>query len=253
MRIVQIRVVLFVVAIAVWSGIATAQTYAAMSLVGYELSIVHAGASTGSSRDQNIREGVPMPDRTLDHAALRAVDYAMQKAKPKAKVVMLSGADPRWIEAAKQDLAPGTTDYTALVAGIASAARQVKADRAVLVLPARGDVYLRIERGTIGRGRVSGLGLYVDREVPMRRSDTADTSRGFLGVFANFRVVLVDAASAAVLADEFVASGVAYAAARAEDANPLNTLTSAQKVQTWERLLHEETVRIMPALLAKLP
>ena len=166
---------------------------------------------------------------------------------------MLSGADPRWIEAAKQDVSPRTPGYTALVAGIASVARQVKADRALLVLPARGDVYLRIEHGTIGRGRVSGLGLYVDRDLPMRRPDNADISRGFLGVFANFRVVLVDAASATVLADEFVASGNAYAAASSPDGNPLNTLTSAQKIQVWQQLLHEETVRIMPALLAKSP
>jgi acetoin utilization deacetylase AcuC-like enzyme len=119
------------------SGAAAAQPFAALSLVGYEMTIIQAGHSTGSSRDTNIHQPMPMTDRALDLAALRAVDQVMRQARPDAKVVLLSGGDPAWAAAAKQDLTVGSPAFDALAKGLAKAAEQVGAHRVIVVLPAR--------------------------------------------------------------------------------------------------------------------
>ena len=234
-----------------FSAAATAQTYAALSLVGHEMSIIHAGHSTGSNRDTNIHEAMPMTDRALDRAALRAVDQAMRKARPDAKVVLLSASDPAWTAAARQDLSSGSPDFAALASGLGKAAGTVGADRVIVVLPARGDLLLRIQQGSLGRGRATGIGFYLDRHTRLSRADNREAADGFLGVFANFRVVLIEAPGGRVLAEDAVSSGVAFSNARATGSDPMTVLTGEQKVQVIDGLLRNEIARVLPTLLTK--
>ena len=247
----SIRTICTLVLAVAFSAAATAQTYAALSLVGHEMSIIHAGHSTGSNRDTNIHEAMPMTDRALDLAALRAVDEAIRKARPDAKVVLLSASDPAWTAAAKQDLSLGSPEFTALANGLAKATATVGADRVVVVLPARGDLVLRIQQGTLGRGRAGGIGFYLDRHTRLSRSDNREAADGFLGVFANFRVVLVEAPGGRVLADDAVSSGVAYSNARATGSDPMTVLSGEQKVQVIVGLLRNEIARVLPTLLTR--
>ena len=234
-----------------FSAVAAAHTYAVMSLVGYEMSIIQASPSTGSNRDTNIHEAMPIADRALDRAALRAVDQAMRTARPDVKVVLLSATDPAWAAAARQDLSVGSPEFTALANGLAKAAEKVGADRVIVVLPALRDIRLQVQQGTMGRGRGAGLGLYLDRHTRLSRSDNREAADGFLGVFANFRVVLIEAPSGRVLADDAVSSGVAYSNARATGFDPMTVLTGEQKVQVIDGLLSNEIARVLPALLTK--
>ena len=233
------------------SGLVAAQNFAALSLVGYEMSIIQAGHSTGSSRDTNIHQPMPMPDRALDLAALRAVDQAMRKARPDAKVVLLSGTDPAWAAAAKQDLRLGSSEFEALAKGLAKAAEQVGAQRLIVVLPARGDLRMTVSQGALGRGRAGGIGLYLDQHTRLSRADDREAADGFLGVFANFRVTVIEAPGGRVLADDVVTSGRAYSAARSTTTDLMNVLTGEQKVQVIESLLRTEIARVLPPLLAK--
>ena len=235
----------------VLSGAVAAQAFAALSLVGYEMSIIQAGHSTGTSRDTNTLEAMPMPDRSLDLAALRAVDQALRKARPEAKLVLLSGRDPAWASAVKHDLAVGSSEFDALAKGLAKAAEQAGAQRLIVVLPARGDLRMLVQHGSLGRGRAAGIGLYLDRDTPLRSSDNSEVADGFLGIFANFRVTVLEAPSGRVLADDTVTSGVAYSAARSKGADPMNVLTGDQKVKVIEQLLRTEIARVLPPLLTK--
>jgi hypothetical protein len=247
----RLRAICFFALTVAFSGAALCQTFAAMSLVGYEMTVIQAGHSTGTSRDTNVHEALPMPDRAFDLAALRAVDQAMRKARPEAKVVLLAGRDPAWAAAAKQDLGVGSTEFDALTRGLAKAAEQAGAQQLIVVLPARLDLRMRVEQGTIGRGRGAGIGLYVDRDTPLRSADNREVANGFLGVFANFRVAVIEAPSGRVLADDTVSAGMAYSAARSKDGDIMNVLSGQQKVQAIEQLLRTEIGRVLPPLLAR--
>ncbi len=233
------------------SGCVAAQTFAALSLVGYEMSIIQAGYSTGSSRDTNIHQPMPMPDRALDLAALRAVDQAMRKARPDAKVVLLSGNDPAWAAAAKQGLNVGSSEFDALAKGLGKAGEQVGAQRVIVVLPARGDLRMTVAQGALGGGRAAGIGVYLDPHTRLGRSDNREAADGFLGVFANFRVTVIEAPGGRVLADDVITSGRAYSAARSTTTDLMNVLTGERKVQVIESLLRTEIARILPPLLTK--
>lgn len=244
------KLAVFIVA-GVVSGAAAAQTFAALSLIGYQLSIIQAGSSTGTSRDTNLHEAVALPDRSLDLAALRAVDDAMRNARPEAKVVMLSASDAMRAEASKVDLTPGSSAFSGLAGPLAKAAEQAGAQRLIVVTPARADLRLRFENSSLGRGRAAGLGLYVDRDTPMRSVDNREVADGFLGVFANLRVTLLETPSGRVLAEDAISAGTAFSAARAKDTDPMNALTGDEKVREMQRLMQVEIARVLPGLLAK--
>lgn len=249
--IVLIRVVgTFLVAV-LMSGAAIAQSFAALSLIGYQLSIVQAGHSTGTSRDTNLHEAMPLPDRSLDLAALRAVDQTMRKARPDAKLVMLAAPDASRAEAAKSDMTPGSSAFASVTGSLAKAAADAGAQRLIVVLPARVDLRMQFEQGALGRGRAAGLGLYVDRDTPMRSSDNREVANGFLGVFANFRIAVLDAPSGRVLADDAVTSGTAFSSAHSKDADPMTALSGDQKLKEMERLLQVEIARVLPPMLAR--
>jgi hypothetical protein len=101
-----------------------------------------------------------------------------------------------------------------------------------------------------GTGKVAGLGFYVDPWTRLKRSDTMESSRGFLGVFTHFQLVLINLQSNAIEAHERVVVGTTYSAARAEDRTPWNALSPAQKIRALESLMKREIERLLPAMLS---
>jgi hypothetical protein len=62
---------------------------------------------------------------------------------------------------------------------------------------------------------------------------------------------VADAGTGAVLADDVVATGTTVSAARADNGNPLEALSSSQKILMLQGLVQTEVTRMLPALLAK--
>lgn len=249
------RAALFAILFAAGAGPTHATSYVLMSLVGHELTFVTAGAVTGSRLDANRYERVTVEDRAFDRAALRALDDVMRMHRPDAKVTMLAGTDRAWAGTARLGLNPGSKEFDALVEGIASISERAGYDRLVLMLPVQGDLLLAAPDGSNrGSGRAAGLGVYVDRLQTMRR-DGIGALRGFpggfLGLFANFRIAIVDVRKRTVLAEAIATAGIAVSAERSPDADPANALNAAEKVRGLEVLLKSETERLLPALLAR--
>ena len=63
--------------------------YAVLSLVGDQLTVVRFEIATGSRLDKNPRRLVDLPDRSLDRTMIFAVEDAIKRADPGAKVVLL--------------------------------------------------------------------------------------------------------------------------------------------------------------------
>jgi len=103
----------------------------------------------------------------------------------------------------------------------------------------------------VGTGRVAGLGVYVDRMTHLERQHAGDAYPGYLGLFANFRVFVVDLHDGRVLADDIVTSGTTYAVARSPTRDPMKVISAEEKVRALEALIDREIARVLPPLLAK--
>ena len=58
------------------------------------------------------------------------------------------------------------------------------ATHVVLVTKLRQEARLRILDGTIGAGKIEGVGFYIDKGVRMRNVDTGEMSQGYVAPFA---------------------------------------------------------------------
>lgn len=223
---------------------AQAATFAVVPLVGRQLTIVGSQPQGSTHLDRNQYQTSAISDDVFDRVLLAAVEKEVRARHTEDAIVAIS------VSAAGVDAA-SPEGAAAIIDAVAAHAVAAHADRIILVAPYRAPPHLEIRQGHIGGGSVSGLGLYVDRITRLCIHDTKQCADGFLGLFANFRIVVADARTRAVLAEDVGAAGTTVAAAEADNGNPLEALSSARKIAVLQSLLRAEIARILPALLAK--
>jgi hypothetical protein len=229
-----------------WPAAAQCETYAVVPLVGRQLTVVTAERTTATNVDRNHYGYVPIADAVFDDTVNATV----------AKIVRARRADDATmlvrlgLEASPEELASPEL-VTKVIAAVAPKAVAAGAARLVIVAPYRAAPMLILDNGHVGTGNVAGIGLYVNHFLRTRNSEGAEGEYGFLGLFANVRVLVVDAGSSAVLAEDVARSGTALSAVRAADGNPLNVLTSAERVRYLQTLLAKSVTDILPALLQR--
>ena len=230
---------------------AVAQPYAVASLLGHELSVAFNHETVHSRIASNVT-AIPVADAVFDTAAGSAVKLAVRKTDPQRKFIELAVSDPAMIAAAKIAPQLDSAEFRAIVDPLVALVRPAGAERLILVLPHRHELIIPSrDRGTEAIGKGAGLGLYIDRSTRLTRADTREVGRGFLGLFANFRIVIVDASSGRVLADDWVATGTSFSAAHAPDADPLNAIPTERKIANLKALVQNGIADRLPALLDK--
>jgi len=233
-----------------WAAEASADTYAILSLVGDHLTIAGQERQSGSHLDQNRYEVVTLPDSTLDDFAVRVADATIGKVRPGASIVTLRATDPKlaglrdsWLDAD----AIGVGELLSLVAAQIPPSPD---SHLLLITPYRARPELKTDRDSRGSGKVAGLGFYLDARTPLWRSDTMESARGYLGVFAHFQLVLVNLQTKAIEAHERVVVGTTYAAAQAPDRTPWNALSPTDKIKALESLMKGAIERLLPGMLS---
>ncbi len=218
-----------------------AETYQVLSLVGDHLTIARQGTQVGSHLDPDDYLTIPVAENAFDDLAVVAAEGAIRKARPGAAVTMLRAK--RSIYAIGDGLMkPDSEQAKALVAWVAKAAPPAPDSRLLLILPYRAEPQFLTYRGYRGSGSVAGLGLYiggatVDREpIP-----------GFLGVFANLQLVLLDPKTGAVLAQQPVIAGSAYSAAMSK--GTWDALDGEAKYAALKTLTQGEIERRVPEMV----
>ena len=225
---------------------AQCETYAVVPLVGRQLTLVFADRPTANNLDRNQYQYVPVAEPVFDDAVHATVDRLVRARRATdATLIVRVATDAAPEEAATRE------HVTKIINAVAPKAVDAGAMRLVVVAPYRAAPMLALEQGHVGTGTVGGIGLYSNRFQGGHLADAAAIDRGFLGVFANVRVLVVDARTAAVLAEDVARTGVAYGAAGAKDDNPLNALTSQQKVEQLQDLLAKAIGAILPRLMEK--
>jgi len=224
--------------------------YAVVSLIGSELTFVGAQPVSSTNLDRNDYSTVPVKDDTLDRAVFNAVDHAVvaRSAQNTALLLRRPVADVR---AAFADDRKSKAAVAKVVAAIRPTADKAGLDRLVLVAPYRFAPMMATADGHVGSGRVAGLGIYVDRMTRLDRQQAGDAYPGYLGLFANFRVFVVDVHDGRVLGDDVVTSGTTYAVARSPTRDPMKVIPAEEKLRELQGLVDREIARVLPPLLVK--
>jgi hypothetical protein len=236
-----------------WTLAANAETFAVLSLVGDHLTIIGMGAQLGSHIDQNRQQTITVTGTPFDDFAVRVTDAAIAKARPGASVAALRASDPALYKLAESWLEADTVEIKQLASFLPDSVVQSPDARLILITPYRNELELRTAHDLRGAGKASGLGFYVDAITAIKRADTGERAFGYLGLFANFQLFLLNLKTGAVEAHERVVLGTTRSAARAEDRTPWNALSQEQKVRTLESLLKEGIERVLPRMLSSKP
>jgi len=231
-------------ACALWSGFSAAESYLILSLLGDRLTTVVEGAPAGGAADGNRYEVGRMTGTALEDFVVHAADAAIQRAAHAASVTMLRAADPK-LYASSDGWFDVTPDQIhALVAFVTQAVPPAPDARLLLIAPYLAQPQLRTATDYRGTGSVAGLGFYVsDQLVP------GQGSAGYLGVFANFQLLLINLRTEAVERREIIVTGTAYSAARAPDGFAANALSREEKIKALQAIVQDEIGRVVPAMI----
>ena len=241
---------LLCVVFAAWAGAAFADTYIILSLVGDHVTVVNQGGQTGSRFDQNQYQVARLVEPALDDFAARVADSVIAKLRPDASVTTLRANDPALYTLRDSWLEADAIEVTALLSLLTKQFPPSRGAHLLLVAPHRADIELRTTSDYRGHGKVAGLGFYLDTVTRARSSDTLESGIGFLGVFANFQLLLIDLQTGAIEAHERVAVGTTYAASRAADGKPWNALSQHEKSMALGSLMKTEIERALPGMLS---
>ncbi len=224
------------------------EKYIVLSRIGDALSIVGYRPTVGSSLDTNAHETIATPGHTFDQVALRAAERALRRAMPAASVTMLgsTSSEPYPDHEAfiddKRLTAPAWLD---------DAIARCACTRLVLITKHSGEARIRARDSSLGSGKLSGLGFYIDRELRTRRGDTGERARGFISPFVYIAVTLVDTRDGQVLSQRVVTASRMVSAARStESADPWDALSAEEKSRAITTILEREVPASIAAMLA---
>ncbi len=222
--------------------------YAVVSLVGDRLLIVSRAMHTGSSIERNDRTWLELYDTSVNEALANAVYDAVGARLPEGRVAILTLRDPKlWAE--QNRLAEAGASTQELLDSLKPFLDRVPATHLVLATKVRRDALFEVAGSHVGAGKAEGLGFYIDRQMPLAPLRGFEPVPGFLGVFAFFRLSLVDLRLRKVVREEIVTATDSRVAVDTDD--PWDSVSAADKVEALKRLLQDEGGRGAARLFAE--
>lgn len=234
---------LLLLACVAWTGVASADTYLILSLLGDRLTTVTEGPALAGGGDGNQYEVARMTGTALEDFVVRVADAVIQRAAPTAAVTMLRASDPS-LYASNDGWFDITPDQIHTLVSFVGKAAPPDA-RLLLIAPYLAQPQMRTATDYRGTGSVAGLGFYLSNKFVEGQG-----SAGFLGVFANFQLVVINLRTETIERREVVVAGTAYSAVRAPDGTAANVLKPEEKIKALQVLVQDEIAHRMPTLLA---
>jgi hypothetical protein len=184
----------------------------------------------------------------FDHIVLREVRTAFGGAAPAAKLHFFRAAT---LQPAEQRRIVEDARGGALPAWMVEAVRTHRLSHLLLVTRQRAEAALRTDENvTIGRGRVDGLGFYMDRNVDVRNTVTGATAQGAIGPHIVVQLSLFDTESAQVERSYTVNEQWLVAPRESQSGtDPWQYMTPAEKVEALRGGLERSLQRVLPAFL----
>ncbi len=232
---------------------AAAPRVAVLSPLGDRVLVVGSEISTGSHLDRNRRDRVALPSDYLDIAAATAFGREAGGARAGLEIVPVRTRDAV-ARQMQDDVVAGRRPATDIAARLSPGLAAQGFTHLVLLTRHRGDARIRVPNGTIGTGRLEGLGFYVDRYSSLRDIQDGDAGLGFLAPFAYVRASLVDLRTGALLAEEASQEAEAIPTLAAKDgAHPWDVLGPDEKAGALAEFTARGLAIVAPRLLARLP
>ena len=227
------------------------RSYAVISEVARQVSVVSAQPSIGSRLDSNQRQRIDVPDGALDKVFLLTTQAALKRLGPPSTVWLLAPADSDFFP--PSNFSDGAT--VKMPEDLAAALKERQSTHLLLYTRHRAEPDLRFDNSTDGTGTFEGLGYYVDQLTRVRDTNTNLVAIGYLASFAHFRVTLIDVASSRVVRTMTTRANfiTPVASAQGQSAHPWNTLTPAQKMAQLRDLVIKEVDRMLPELTKAQP
>ena len=222
-------------------------TYAVVSLIGDQLDAVTYQPQVGTLLDANSHQPMPMGADVMDTLALRETNKALRSAVPVADVALLAVSAPQFFTNESRLFAGNQVN---LPSDIDAAIAQAKASILVLITKHRADARLQVWHGSVGSGKIEGLGFYLDTVHHIRNAETTARAVGFLAPFVYVDVTLVDTASHTILRQTTItASETITSDSNTTGAGAWGALTTEQKMSALSQLLSKNLATAVPQLL----
>ena len=226
---------------------AEARKYAVLSLIGDEMLVVGAQASTGQRLDRNARSFVRLDDPVIDKTVLLAANETLKKETGVDPILLF--ASERRLYAMQQQLMNEGQGMVNLLGDIRPLVQGSGATYLVLFTKARREARMQLEDTALGTGTVEGVGFYVDPYTEVIVRDKQQNSVGFVAGFAYFDVALVDLAKGSIVGERRVTGSHTLAAPNSVATEVWSGISGAEKMRMLQRIIRDEVARTVPALI----
>ena len=221
--------------------------YAIMSLIGDGLLIVYRDRSTGSNIDRNVRNFAVLKSPALDNTTVLAIDDAMRRRDQEVKTLLLGGRDPALLALQTRGLEEGN-GVALLLPVLRPIAVKAGATHLVLATKHRDEARIKLADGSVGAGRIEGLGFYLDMNARLLNQDSREATQGYIAPS--------DTSPCRSSISRTARCSPRRSCARASPRQPaggraLGAITPEQKAQIIQDLIRKETQRAVPLLFAK--
>jgi len=217
---------------------ATARTWAVVSLIGDEFSVVSRRNQVGSRLDPNERTPLPVPDPVFDRIAAEQVEQLLLRARPGTPVLRALIRDPRlfalqdklWTESAEShDMRIALRDTLA----------KAGATDLLLVTKHRGTPSFKLVTGRFDRpGSLSGIGFYIDNDTKLYRVDNKLEDEGFLAPYAYLAISSMEVASMRLVKTRYaLETTIAQGVQQGVTSHAWDALTPKQKVDALDGVI----------------
>lgn len=211
-------------------------TYYVVPAIG-PLTVVAGQPVTGATIEHAPREIIGHSD-DIDDVIFATVEQVIGKSRSPRPIINRVRLNGELFPQASPD------SDKAAIAKLQQALREKTSEAgahvAIVVAPYRAPALMRIQNGRLTGAHVQGAGYYVDRMTRLRPYGMAGGARGYLGVFANLRLIAFDASSGTVLRETSLVDGIAISAARSPDIE-----------DPWQATSNEEKSRLLRILVAR--
>lgn len=225
------------------------ESYAVVALIGDEISVVTYHRALGSSLDSNQQQHIPNVDDRFDRLATQVSMAAIRTAMPSATIEGLSIEDPAF--AHSETSLPAGDALPALLDAVSTRLKQKDTHYLLLISKYRAEARLKVRNGTIGSGRLYGLGFYIDSGKRMIQTDTSESGRGFVAPFAYVTASLIDLHTGTVVRSESVSDSVTRAnTGPSTSLNPWDAMTADQKIRALDFVVRRALQWAVPRVVA---
>jgi hypothetical protein len=226
---------------------ADTRRYAVISLIGDEMLVVGASASTGQRLDRNARSFVRLDDPVIDKTVLLASNEALKRVTGADPVLLFARERPLY--AMQQRLMNEGQGMSNLLGYIRPLVQGSGATHLVMFTKARREARMQLSDMWVGTGMVEGVGFYVDPTTEIIVREKQQNATGFVAAFAYFDVALVDLGKGAIVGEQRVMASTAAATPNSVATDVWSGISGADKMRMLQKILREEVARTVPALL----